>query len=313
VAPPPTNADLALTKSDSPDPVLAGDNFTYYIAVINNGPADATGVNVTDTLPPGTTYISHFTDNGTAYESAGIVTWNVGNSVPAVLSIVVTAPSVSGNITNTANVSGNEPDPVPANNTVTENTTVTTLPPPVSFTISIRAYIDGRSMLIITGNATKWHHLDWAAPGRHGFVNLPTIINGYDWYPQWADVPDAENRSCDCDSSIYENLSPPLPESDMEIELRVIQARHLLSIAQYPTAENDYTLILDFNDNPPGGADWYECELVINVPPPPLPPVEVGGTVYPVSKLIVLAPWIALAAALLVGATIIIRRRRAQS
>jgi hypothetical protein len=41
------------------------------------------------------------------------------------------------------------------------------------------------------------------------------------------------------------------------------------------------------------------------------PPVEVGGDVFPVNKLAMLAPWLALAAVLIVGTTIAIRRRRA--
>ena len=42
-------------------------------------------------------------------------------------------------------------------------------------------------------------------------------------------------------------------------------------------------------------------------------PVEVGGEVYPVNKLAVLAPWIALVAVIIPVATIVIRRRRARS
>jgi PKD repeat protein len=41
------------------------------------------------------------------------------------------------------------------------------------------------------------------------------------------------------------------------------------------------------------------------------PPV--GGTAYPPNKVMILAPWIALAAAIIAGATIFLRRRRAQS
>jgi hypothetical protein len=43
------------------------------------------------------------------------------------------------------------------------------------------------------------------------------------------------------------------------------------------------------------------------------PPVEVGGEVYPVNRLSILAPWIALAAAIIVSASIVVRRCRAQS
>ena len=42
------------------------------------------------------------------------------------------------------------------------------------------------------------------------------------------------------------------------------------------------------------------------------PPTGVGGTAYPPNKVMILAPWIALAAAIIAGATIFLRRRRAQ-
>ncbi|MHC4133010.1 MAG: outer membrane protein assembly factor BamB family protein [Planctomycetota bacterium] len=41
------------------------------------------------------------------------------------------------------------------------------------------------------------------------------------------------------------------------------------------------------------------------------PPVEVGGDVYPANKFAMLAPWLALAAALIIGSIIAVRRRRA--
>ena len=48
-------------------------------------------------------------------------------------------------------------------------------------------------------------------------------------------------------------------------------------------------------------------------PVPPPPPVRVGGESYPINKAAVIAPWLALAAAIIAGAIIFMRRRRAQS
>ena len=51
--------DLQITKVDSQDPVEPGSQFTYTLEIKNNGPSNATGVVVTDTLPvTGVTYVS---------------------------------------------------------------------------------------------------------------------------------------------------------------------------------------------------------------------------------------------------------------
>ena len=51
-------ADLAITKSDSPDPVTVSQPLTYTLTVINHGPSAATGVTVTDPLPSTVTFVS---------------------------------------------------------------------------------------------------------------------------------------------------------------------------------------------------------------------------------------------------------------
>jgi len=43
------------------------------------------------------------------------------------------------------------------------------------------------------------------------------------------------------------------------------------------------------------------------------PPVEVGGEVYPMDKLAILAPWIALAAVIIAGAIVVMRQRITQN
>ena len=69
------SADLSITKTDSADPVIAGEDLTYTLVVTNDGPSDATNVVVTDDVPAGTSFVSA---DGGGLEAAGTVTWNLG-------------------------------------------------------------------------------------------------------------------------------------------------------------------------------------------------------------------------------------------
>ena len=51
-------ADIRLTKTADPDPVVAGEELTYTIRVINGGPSVAPLVQIVDLLPPNVTYLS---------------------------------------------------------------------------------------------------------------------------------------------------------------------------------------------------------------------------------------------------------------
>ena len=51
-------ADLAVTATDSPDPVSQGNNITYTQSVTNNGPATETNATFTVTIPANTTFVS---------------------------------------------------------------------------------------------------------------------------------------------------------------------------------------------------------------------------------------------------------------
>ena len=125
-------ADLLITKTASPDPVLMGSNLTYTLTVTNRGPLDATGVVAKDILPSGVTFVSATPSKNVSY-NAGVVTWNVGNlnsGVSASLTIVVkVSSSLKDNtvLTNYADVNGNETDSNILNNRVWESTTATTL------------------------------------------------------------------------------------------------------------------------------------------------------------------------------------------
>ena len=119
-------ANLSLTKSDSPDPVLAGQLLTYSLSVANAGPSSATGVTVTDTLPAGVTFNSATPSQGSCSQSSGTVTCALGtiaNGQGAGVEISVT-PENAGEITNEASVSSDEVDLVPGNNSAGASTTV---------------------------------------------------------------------------------------------------------------------------------------------------------------------------------------------
>src|SRR6185436_33695 len=62
-----TQADLAITKTDSPDPVVASQNLTYTINLVNNGPSNATTVTVSDVLPANTTFVSATVTTGSGW------------------------------------------------------------------------------------------------------------------------------------------------------------------------------------------------------------------------------------------------------
>ena len=106
-----------------PATVTAGNNLTYTITVTNNGLSDAQSVAVTDVVPAGTTFVSVVTSQGSASNSAGTITGNLGvlgAGASATETIVVTANTGDVNnstITNTATVSSPTTDPNPNNNT----------------------------------------------------------------------------------------------------------------------------------------------------------------------------------------------------
>ena len=124
------SADLALVKTASPNPVKAGQQLTYTLTATNNGPSNATGVSIVDTLPASTAYYS-----ASGQSSATIVdqtlTLNIGNLAVGASStitvVVAVASTATGTITNTATVSGNQSDPNLANNTASVSTQVDVL------------------------------------------------------------------------------------------------------------------------------------------------------------------------------------------
>ena len=113
---------------------------------------------------------------------------------------------------------------------------------------------------ITTDPAEEWHPSFSPDGTKIAFTlrgsNKPTILNSVEWYPEWPE--EGENRDCNCNSSVYTELFSPLPSDSSPIELQLVTTRGDVSIVQQPYQNNNYTAIIEFDDNPMGGADWYE-------------------------------------------------------
>jgi uncharacterized repeat protein (TIGR01451 family) len=132
---PALSADLAVTQTDSPDPVRTERTLTYEITVNDLGPDAATNVVVTDKLPSSVDYVASTPTQGTCAVKGNKLTCELGGltadaTVPyeeastASITVRVKAPRKAGSISNTAKVSSDVGDPNGANDSATEETTV---------------------------------------------------------------------------------------------------------------------------------------------------------------------------------------------
>jgi uncharacterized repeat protein (TIGR01451 family) len=95
--------DLEVTKVVAPGTVAPGENTTWTMTVINQGPSNATGVELADVVPSGITYVNHSGD-GTFDPATGL--WVVGELAVgerATLELVTTVED-AGAFTNTIEV-----------------------------------------------------------------------------------------------------------------------------------------------------------------------------------------------------------------
>jgi uncharacterized repeat protein (TIGR01451 family) len=122
------SADLSITNSASPVPVVATNNITYTQVVTNAGPSTATAATLTETTPANTTFFSigalptGWSCTTPAVGSAGTITCNnpsfAAGSASFSIALAVTAGTAAGTAINeVASVSSSTPDPNSANNT----------------------------------------------------------------------------------------------------------------------------------------------------------------------------------------------------
>lgn len=118
-------ADLALSMTDSPDPVKKGAKLVYTLTLTNNGPSSATNVSLTDILPANISFEGVSTSqgkcSGKATVTCAIGTLSSGASATVKITI---KPFTVGTITNSASASASVGDPNTANNNASATTQV---------------------------------------------------------------------------------------------------------------------------------------------------------------------------------------------
>ena len=114
-------ADLALTASATPNPVLVASNLSATFVISNRGPNTATGLAFSNTLPSGVSFVSGSSSQGNVLNNGGSLYCIFTNSLAAGSAATVTvivSPTVAGSLTNVASIGGNEIDLNLTNNLV---------------------------------------------------------------------------------------------------------------------------------------------------------------------------------------------------
>ena len=95
-------ADLAVLASASSNPVAVNSNLVYSVTVTNRGPAAASAVRLTNTLPAGVTFVSALPTQGSCLHAGNLVTCDLGGLAPgaAAVATVIVTPPVAGLLTN---------------------------------------------------------------------------------------------------------------------------------------------------------------------------------------------------------------------
>ncbi|WP_161809060.1 SdrD B-like domain-containing protein [Stenotrophomonas humi] len=169
-------ADLSVGKTATPTPALPGETITFTVTVTNNGPSPAEGVTMNDPLPGGfliesvnaasgwtCNTINAATEVDCALPSPATLAVGASATFTIVARVPLTGPGSSGNVSNTATVTGTLPDPTPGNN---------------SGTVDFRVLPDGADLSL---TKTKSPNLvpTWPGPGAppagSGYIVTSTI------------------------------------------------------------------------------------------------------------------------------------------
>jgi hypothetical protein len=118
-------------------------------------------------------------------------------------------------------------------------------------TLTIRVFIDGSDVIKVSGYRLWIEHDTGSLPGR------PIYVNGQAWTPTWT-----TNHVSSKGVSSEFDLNPPFQSRlGQGIQLTNRIGRGVVSVEQFPSADNDETLAVRVDDEFFGGADWYEIVI----------------------------------------------------
>ena len=132
-------ADLRISLATVPNPTFLGKEMTYTTTVTNNGPHQATGVNITHELPPSVTYISNESSQGETCEMTdNVITCLLGpiNSHANATVNTIVKPQSLGQLSSFASVTSSSFDPVSSNNSISLETSINPQTADLALTIS---------------------------------------------------------------------------------------------------------------------------------------------------------------------------------
>ncbi|NJO07048.1 MAG: DUF11 domain-containing protein [Chloroflexaceae bacterium] len=185
-------ADLTVSQTDTLFPV-AGRPMTYTIIVRNNGPLDATGVTLVDTLPesisfgsvsptpPTCQFAIYEPDENNIYCALGTLAARTSRII-----MLVVTPNRAGTITNTVAVRAEQFDPNRFNNTASIATPVAAAP--VGESVEIQVTPERGGVLVLTD--TRGYTVSVTIP--RGAVLKPSTIT-------LTDLPEGPTRPLNAD------------------------------------------------------------------------------------------------------------------
>jgi hypothetical protein len=135
-----------------------------------------------------------------------------------------------------------------------------------------------RGDLIVSWNGEEWVTMEMGAEAiAIDSAAIPWVVTNLgqvfvlaekgEWGPWWRPVASGVKglavgkASFRMESTVFKGVSPALPEGASEVSIQVEEGRGKVSVIQQPAERNDSTAIVEFDDDEPEGAAFYEVTI----------------------------------------------------